>query len=137
MPSAFRAALISQGFPGVILFPSFSLPAIEGWGMDRMESLSAGIDQDFDPLGNDLDEVANTIFAKSDQLGFDSEGRVMVSNNLLTHAGISDQAAFVGRGASFQVWEPAAFKAHQDDAQKNAKENPKKLNLSSRKGVEE
>ena len=59
VPSAFRAALTSQGFPGVVLFPSFSLPAIEGWGMDRMEALSAGIDEDFDPLGNDLDEFAN------------------------------------------------------------------------------
>ena len=136
VPSAFRAALTSQGFPGVILFPSFSLSAIEGRGMDRMESLSAGIDEDFDPLGNDLDEVANTIFAKSDQLGFDSEGRVMVSNKLLTHAGISDQAAFVGRGASFQIWEPGAFQAHQDDAQKNAKDNPQKLKLSPRKGSE-
>ena len=76
------------------------------------------------------------IFAKSDQLGFDSEGRVMVSNKLLTHAGISDQAAFVGRGASFQIWEPGAFQAHQDDAQKNAKDNPQKLKLSPRKGSE-
>jgi len=104
--------------------------------MDRMEALSAGIDEDFDPLGNDLDEFANTIFAKSEQLGFDSEGRVMVSEKLLSHAGISDQAAFVGRGASFQIWEPDAFQAHQKEAQKNAKENPQKLKLS-RKGVEE
>jgi MraZ protein len=136
VPSAFRAALTSQGFPGVVLFPSFSLPAIEGWGMDRMEALSAGIDEDFDPLGNDLDEFANTIFAKSDQLGFDSEGRVMVSEKLLTHARISVQAAFVGRGASFQIWEPGAFQDHQKEAKKNAKENPQKLKLS-RKGAEE
>jgi len=104
--------------------------------MDRMEALSAGIDEDFDPLGNDLDEFANTIFAKSDQLGFDSEGRVMVSEKLLTHARISVQAAFVGRGASFQIWEPGAFQDHQKEAKKNAKENPQKLKLS-RKGAEE
>ena len=137
VPSAFRAALTSQGFPGVVVFPSLSLPAVEGWDLDRMEALSAGIEEEFDPFSDELDGFANSILADSHQLGFDTEGRVVVPEALLAHAGISEEAAFVGRGASFQIWEPAAFRARQNEARKQAKENRQKVKLAQRKSAED
>ena len=137
VPSAFRAALTSQGFPGVVVFPSLSLAAVEGWGLDRMESLSAGMEEEFDPFSDDLDGFANSILADSHQLGFDTEGRVMIPEALLNHAGISEQAAFVGRGASFQIWEPDGFRTHQDEVREQARENRQKVRLAPRKSAED
>ena len=42
----------------------------------------------------------------------DGEGRVVLSDELKTHASIKDAATFVGLGHKFQIWEPQRFRAH-------------------------
>lgn len=133
VPSPFRVALAAQGFSGVIAFPSINLPAIEGWGKKRMESLSAGIDA-FDPFSDEIDDFTMAIIADSHQLAFDTEGRVVVPDALLAHAGITEHAAFVGRGTAFQIWEPEAFRVRQEEARKRAKENRLAIKLSRKDG---
>lgn len=120
VPATFRAALASEKFPGVIVFPNLSLPAIDGLGMQQMERLSAGIDT-FNPFSDEHDAFALSILADSHQLPFDGEGRVVLPEELLTHAKIREQAAFAGRGSTFQIWEPAAFRANHDQARKRAR----------------
>ena len=129
VPSPFRVALAGQGFNGVVLFPSISTRAIEGWSRARMEALSEGIES-FDPFSDESDDFTLAIMADSHPLAFDSEGRIVVPAALLAHAGITEQAAFVGRGKSFQIWEPAAFRVGQDEARKRARQNRKALKLS-------
>ncbi len=133
VPAPFRAALATQTFPGVIAFPSFVVPAIEASGIDRIERLSAGIDQ-FDPFSDEHDAFAISILADSHQLSFDSEGRIMLPELLREHGGISDQAAFVGRGATFQIWEPEAFRGYQEDARKRARDGRATLRLDPNAG---
>ena len=41
VPAPFRTVLAAQTFPGVIVFPSFVVSAIEASGIDRIERLSA------------------------------------------------------------------------------------------------
>ena len=38
----------------------------------------------------------------------DKEGRFLIPENLKKHANISNEAAFVGQGHFFQIWEPEA-----------------------------
>ena len=128
VPATFRAALAAEKFGGVIVFPHLSLPAIEGLGMQQMEKLSAGIDS-FNPFSDEHDAFALSILADSYQLPFDSEGRVVLPEALLAHAKIRDRAAFAGRGSTFQIWEPAAFRANQDEARRRAKTERKTLTL--------
>lgn len=131
VPAPFRTVLAAQTFPGVIAFPSFVVSAIEASGIDRIERLSDGIDQ-FDPFSDEHDAFAISILADSHQLSFDSEGRIMLPDILREHAGISDQAAFVGRGATFQIWEPDAFRGYQEDARRRAREERSSLRLHVR-----
>ena len=42
----------------------------------------------------------------------DSEGRVVLSDELKIHASIKDAVTFVGLGHKFQIWEPQRFRAH-------------------------
>ena len=53
------------------------------------------------------------LFAMSQPLPFDTEGRIVLPENLAAHAHITDSAAFVGLGKSFQIWEPNRFADHQ------------------------
>ena len=137
VPATFRAALGGQSFQGIVSFPSFreSYQAIEACGMDRMERLSASLDR-LNPFSDQYDDFASVIFGASVQLPFDGEGRVSLPEQLIAHAGVSERVAFVGRGATFQMWEPAAFDAFQGTAHSRARENRSALELLPHGGGE-
>lgn len=132
VPAAFRVALNEESFSGVVLFRSLNLKALEGSGFARLKQLSESLDQYdlFSPSHNDL---ADCLFADAQLLAFDSEGRIMIPEPLLEYAGIRDQIAFVGRGATFQLWEPTAFQAHQESARQRLRENPTSISLGKGK----
>ena len=52
------------------------------------------------------------LFAAAQPLAFDPEGRIVLPENLVEYAHITDSAAFVGLGKSFQIWEPNRFADH-------------------------
>ncbi len=77
--------------------------------MDRLERLSDTVDQ-FDAFSPEQDDITSLIFADARQLSWDGEGRVILPEDMLTHARITEAAAFVGKGKTFQIWEPQAFR---------------------------
>ncbi len=115
VPAPFRTALTGQSFGGIVVFRSYKFPAIEACGGDRMERLSSSVD-DLALFSEQQDDLAATIFADARQLAFDSDGRVVLPEELASHANITDRAAFVGRGPTFQIWEPKAFEIYQEQA---------------------
>ena len=121
VPAAFRAVLSGQAFHGIVAFPSFKHSAVQCGGMDWMEKLGAGVDA-YDMFSNEHDTLTAALFANAQQLAFDGEGRILLPENLIAHANLSEQAAFVGRGPLFEVWNPATFDAYQADAVRNAAE---------------
>jgi MraZ protein len=54
------------------------------------------------------------------ELSFDGEGRIIMPNKLMAHAEITDQAAFVGQGDRFQIWQPAAADAFKRQSRERA-----------------
>ena len=56
------------------------------------------------------------LYGTSETLKIDAEGRVVLPDELKTHAGITDAVAFVGLGHKFQIWEPERFRAHLAEA---------------------
>ncbi|MDR1696788.1 MAG: division/cell wall cluster transcriptional repressor MraZ [Rickettsiales bacterium] len=117
VPAAFRSSVQNENFAGVVLYRSFTDKCIEGVTMSRMEKMAAAMDNmgAFDASANDLSAM---VFADARQLMFDVAGRVIIPADMLAHAGITDAAVFVGRGNTFQIWEPAAFRAAQNKSLK-------------------
>jgi MraZ protein len=97
--------------------------------MDRMERLSNSLDK-LNPFSDEHDDFASVIFGDSVQLPFDGEGRIIVPDRLRDHASLTDQAAFVGRGATFQIWRPEALGAFQETARRRAREARGTLRLT-------
>ncbi len=131
VPANFRTALSKEDYKGIIVYSSFVNGCIEACGMDRIERLSESIDS-LDPYSDQRDAFAATILGGSMQLPFDSEGRVMLPENLMEEAGISEQAVFVGKGATFEIWEPKAFEVYAGKAKDLAKRERASLRLASR-----
>lgn len=119
VPATFRATLAGQSFLGIVAYRSFKLPCVEGCGIDHMEAMSGRVDH----MGqfSDTSDNASVIFSDAQQLSFDGEGRIMLPQVLAEHAGITEQAAFVGQGRTFQIWEPERFKAYQTEARERAR----------------
>ncbi len=130
VPATFRAALSGESFQGIIAYRSYKHNAIEGCSMERMQRLCASVD-DLDFFSDAQDDLASTIFADSLQLPLDGDGRVILPQSLLDHAGITEFAAFVGRGSTFQIWMPEAFQEFQDLARTRVKDQQTTIKLNT------
>jgi MraZ protein len=75
------------------------------------------------------DDLMATIFADARQLAFDGEGRIVLPDDMLAHANIRDSVAFVGRGPTFQIWEPETFRQHQEAARARARREGATLSM--------
>lgn len=116
VPAAYRSSLAGQGWEGVICLPSLVYPALEGCDLAYMEKLSTEQSQGMQAFGRSKDAFSSAVFAAARQLPFDSEGRIILPENFMKHAGITETACFVGQGPTFQIWEPGRFDAHQKEA---------------------
>jgi Uncharacterized protein conserved in bacteria len=119
VPASFRLLLADQPFQGIVGFRSYTHPTIEGMGMDRMQRLSESVDQ-LDVFSEAQDDLTATIFADAQLMAFDGEGRIIIPPALLEHAQIKENIAFVGRGPTFQLWNPDLFAHHQQKARERA-----------------
>ena len=98
VPAKFRAVVANDEFQGVVLYPSTTHNCIEGVSMSHMEKLAESGD------------ICGDLFANAQQMAFDVTGRIIITPELIKHAGIKNCALFVGRGNSFQIWNPDNFR---------------------------
>jgi MraZ protein len=126
VPATFRAKLMNQRFPGIVAFPSYKYPALDASGIDRMEELTARLDR-LEEFSDEQENLAVLLFAASQRLPFDTEGRIVLPEDLAEHAHITDSAAFVGLGRSFQIWEPSRFAEHHAALRERARRQGTKV----------
>ena len=87
VPATFRSHLSSMGYNGFISYPSFNHSALEACSQDRIEKLSDTIDT-LNPFEEKRDYFATSVLSESENLQFDTEGRVSIPEKLLNHAKI-------------------------------------------------
>jgi MraZ protein len=54
-------------------------------------------------------KVLAKLFSQADTFGCDKQGRIILSEKLIRHAGISKNALLIGSYATFNIWEPEAY----------------------------
>ena len=125
VPAQFRAVLASKvlanDFQGVVAYQSPINNCIEACGMSRIIKLNERMES-FDPYSEERDAFVNTLFGESAQLSFDSDGRILLTEELMEAAGLKEEATFVGKGEVFEIWEPKAFTAYAKRARSLVKE---------------
>jgi len=113
VPAEFRKVLSGQSYQGVVVFKSLQYPALEACSAEHMEQLSESLET-LDLSNEDYEAIETTIFGGSVQVPFDGEGRIVLPEHLARFANISEEAAFVGRRKTFQIWEPGALASLED-----------------------
>lgn len=121
VPASFRPLLAGPDFSGVVLFRSWKHPALEGYRMGDMQELARQVET-LDTFSDSHDDAATSIFADARPLPFDAEGRIILPEDLVAHAGLGDAACFAGRGRTFQIWEPKAFQLWQAQARQRVQQ---------------
>ena len=122
VPANFRAVIKQQeDFQGIVAYGSFTNDAIAASGMSYVEHLNHTI-EDFDPYSEEKDAFATAILGSSYQLNFDCDGRILLTEELINLAKLTDKALFIGKGKSFEIWQPNDFELYAKRARDIAKE---------------
>ncbi|OFW80733.1 MAG: cell division/cell wall cluster transcriptional repressor MraZ [Alphaproteobacteria bacterium RIFCSPLOWO2_01_FULL_40_26] len=120
VPAQFRASLVNESFSGMVVYESFINDCIEGCDIERIKKLSESIDN-LDPFSEERDAFATAVLGGSMQLSIDGDGRVIMPENLLKKVKIKNDLIFVGKGSTFEIWEPKKFNEYMLKAKKDAK----------------
>lgn len=105
LPSDYRA-IVKELSTEIVCYRSLSAPCIEGCLEDTLDKLATEIENSTDFFSETQDNLTNLIFGDAKRFPFDSTGRIVLTEKLLQHAGITDAAVFVGKGRKFQIWSP-------------------------------
>ena len=126
IPAPFRAVLARDGFEGLYCYPALDRPALDAGGnalLQEIETLIAG----FSPYSEEREQFATALFGTSEVLKMDAEGRVVLTEPLKIHAGISEDVTFAGLGHKFQIWDPGRFRAELAEATEKVRALKKQL----------
>lgn len=139
VPAPFRAALRDAGgdeAPAAefVLRPSHKFPCIEAWPKHVFQTLAAPLDRM--PLFSDEhDDLASALYADAFAVETDREGRIVLPDPLIAHAGLGQMVEFVGHGRIFRIWDPAAGARHRAEARTRAQARGLTLSLGATEGA--
>lgn len=108
VPPSFRANLQRLGDEQIYTQLSLETQSVIAGGARLLEQLEARM-AEMDPFSRDYDDWASHFYSGSDYLKIDGDGRIVLTDAIRAHTGISDEVTFAGRGTSFQLWQPQVF----------------------------
>jgi MraZ protein len=129
VPASFRSALRDEG-GGLVLRASHLHPAIECWPVAVFESFARPL-QSFDLFSTPYDDLAASLYADACTVEPDKEGRVVLPESLVRHAGLSEAVVFVGMGRGFHIWEPESGQRFVAAARERARQTALTLPASA------
>jgi MraZ protein len=129
VPKQFRDFYQGKGgFSGIYVYPSPKLAAIEACDESFMERVADSLD-DLALYSDEQNDLAVVALESAHALPFDPEGRIVLPPQLVAHAGLDGEATFVGRGNTFQIWNPDAYQARHAEAFERVRERGATLTL--------
>lgn len=109
IPAPFRTALKGQAEASapvsLVVRPSHKHACIEAWPIGEFQRLAGPLDQ-LEIFSEDQEDLAAVLYPDALRLECDREGRVLLPEPLVRHAGLGDLVTFLGLGRIFQIWEP-------------------------------
>lgn len=114
-PAPFRTAVDARNSKGLVIFKSLSDPAIEGMTVERLYQMASALES-LQPFAPERAYFETAIFGAAQALVYDGDGRCSLPKVLLDQVGITTEVAFLGRGATFQIWEPQALARRTEES---------------------
>ena len=134
VPAPYRNILAKEACEGVFCYPALDEEALDAGGNRLIETIHTLLDN-LNPYSDERDHLATALFGVSEMLKLDADGRVILSEGMKSHAGITDAATFVGLGDKFQIWEPSRFEANLAKGRERLRELKELLGAARRSGT--
>jgi MraZ protein len=100
-----------------------------------MSRIAASI-EDLDMFSDEQDDLASVLLERTHPLPFDPEGRIVLPEELISHARIEGEVLFVGRGIRFQIWNPREYEESRRDVFERVRSRGATLSLRRVEGSE-
>ena len=123
VPAEYRTAL-EENDAELVLFRSFTSPCIEAVSSSFLEKIASQIEGNYSLFSPEQEDLTSLIFAESKIFSYDSTGRISLTEKLIKHANLTDSVTFVGKGKTFQIWNPAVLDEQQTLIRERLKEQP-------------
>lgn len=111
VPAHFRAVVQKRGYGELYALRCLDVPAMDVGGLDLLDRYEERIAQE-DPFLGTADDMSFFCHGDGAFLKIDQDGRITMSDFIREHTGITTEAAFVGRGNFFQIWQPERLADH-------------------------
>ena len=126
VPAPFRTVLKAQngangatiGVP-LVLRPSHQHPCIEAWPEKAFQALAEPLER-LSHFSQEQEDLAAALYADAFPLETDKEGRIVLPDHLVAHAGLTEAVVFMGLGKTFQIWEPERLTIRTTEARQRA-----------------
>lgn len=128
IPAPFRTILQGQSILHVILNSEHQVA--EAGGSQFMDANYKRLEK-MDPFSKEYEYWSFYLLGDADEIKIDGEGRIIISDIIREHTGITDEVAFVGRGNFFQLWKPKRFKDYRKEARAQINLMRKQITISS------
>jgi len=116
VPAGFRAAVKGETETiALILRPSHIPFCVEAWPRATYAQWQTKLDA-LDPFDPERDWLETMLFSDAFPVETDAQGRIVIPDDLVKHAGISGTVSFFGRGQYFQLWEPARGEVYKTES---------------------
>ena len=119
VPAPYRNTLeqISQQ---LVVTRSLTHECLEGQGAERINQIVAVLDT-MDSLSDET-AILQTMLSSAMYMKVDAEGRILLPEEFLAYARITDMVVFAGAGRLFRIWAPETWKRFEDANRKNIKD---------------
>jgi MraZ protein len=114
VPAHFRAILQKTGQSELYALRALEVPAMDVGGPELLDTYESRIARE-DPFLRTADDMSFYVHGDGAFLKIDQDGRITMTDFIRTHTGITTEAAFVGRGSFFQIWEPGRLETYRAD----------------------
>ena len=121
VPAQFRATLPAGFQKSIVMYQAVNHDAIECCDLLHIEKVNDSLES-FAPYSDEHDEFSLVLMSGLVELSFDTNGRIILPQDMMEFAGISEYATFAGKGQTFQIWEPEAFERQLEKARIQVKE---------------
>jgi MraZ protein len=125
IPAKWRAAARGAQEFYVLPLPNHHLFVLPESAMDKMVERADDIS-----IGEyERRSVLRLIAGEAHGTPCDKQGRIMLTDELMKHAGLTDEAVMVGVLKGFEIWSPARLEEAKRNATANFAESAKQLGL--------
>lgn len=107
IPPSFRGAFEAGG-----LVSTGTAPCLVLRTMEAFEEASAGVDSL--PDNEAGDDARRDFFANTHSIQKDGQGRVVLPQNLVEHAGLKREVVVAGVGRTLEIWDRATWEARDE-----------------------